>query len=72
MLTADDAAARRGVLDRHHAELDRRIARAQQSKSLVEHALACPAEDFMHCPEFERLVHDLDPARHGRAADRAG
>jgi DNA-binding transcriptional MerR regulator len=65
MLTADDGAARRGVLERHHAELERRIARAQQSKALVEHALACPAEDFLHCPDFQRLVHACDGERAG-------
>lgn len=62
MLTADNDAARRAVLRRHRDELERRIAQAQASKTLVEHALACEATDFMACPHFQRLVHTMtDP-----------
>jgi len=61
MVTADDPEARRDVLRRHRDDLLARIATAQASLTLIDHALACPAEDFISCPEFTRLVHDLDP-----------
>jgi len=48
------------VLRRHLEELERRIAQAQATKRLIEHALACEAEDFMACPHFQRLVRALD------------
>ncbi|GAB3979477.1 MerR family transcriptional regulator [Plantactinospora veratri] len=56
MLGADDAAARRAVLQRHRDELDRRIAVATASRDLLDHALDCPVEDFLQCPDFQRLV----------------
>jgi MerR family transcriptional regulator, copper efflux regulator len=57
MLTADEAATRREVLRRHRDELERRIAQAQASKAVVDHALACTHDDFMSCPNFRQLVH---------------
>jgi DNA-binding transcriptional MerR regulator len=59
ILNADDGAGRRTVLRRHLDELERRIAQAQAAKRLIEHALACEAEDFLACPRFQRLVHTL-------------
>jgi DNA-binding transcriptional MerR regulator len=63
MLVAEDAAARRTVLRRHRDELDRRIAQASASRTLIDHALACPADDFLDCPDFQRLVHALEPGQ---------
>ncbi|GAA3761241.1 MerR family transcriptional regulator [Plantactinospora mayteni] len=56
MLGADNGAARRAVLQRHRDELDRRIATATAARDLLDHALDCPAEDFLRCPNFQRLV----------------
>jgi MerR family copper efflux transcriptional regulator len=56
MLDAPDADARRVLLERHHAELERRIAHIEASKAMIEHALVCPAKDITHCPDFQRLV----------------
>lgn len=58
--TAPDGAARRAVLERHHDELERRIAQAQAQKELIEHVLSCRAEDFMECLEFRQLVEMVD------------
>lgn len=60
LLTADRE-GRRSVLLRHRDELARRIAQAQASQRLVDHALACEAEDFLHCPKFQRLVAEVSP-----------
>jgi MerR family copper efflux transcriptional regulator len=46
MITAQDPTARRGVLQRHHADLARRIAEAQASLELIECALDCHHDDF--------------------------
>jgi hypothetical protein len=40
------------------AKLDARIARAQQAKKLIEHALACPHGDLLTCPNFRAAVED--------------
>lgn len=61
LLTAGDGEARREVLRRYRAELDERIARALASRELVDHALNCPSEDFLRCPDFLGLVHALEP-----------
>ncbi|WP_433198794.1 MerR family transcriptional regulator [Nocardia sp. CA-107356] len=59
MLDAPDRAARRTVLERQHAELDRRIAEARASQRMIEHAMECDAADFTQCPTFHRLVAEL-------------
>lgn len=56
MLDAPDRAARRTVLARQYEELGVRIAEAQASRRMIEHAMACEAEDFMQCPTFRQLV----------------
>jgi MerR family transcriptional regulator, copper efflux regulator len=61
-LLAADPDGRRTVLLRHRAELERRIAQAQASKRLIDHALSCEAEDLMRCPSVQRLVSDRSPA----------
>jgi DNA-binding transcriptional MerR regulator len=37
-------------------ELDERIAEAQAARVAVEHALACPREDVVTCPNFQEVV----------------
>ncbi len=56
VLAAPDPSTRRALLERHHAELERRIAEAQASKEMIEHALDCPSEDFLDCPYFKQMV----------------
>ena len=56
MLDASNPAARKAILERHHAALEQRIAEAQVAKEMVEHALHCPHEDFTECPRFLRIV----------------
>ena len=56
MFDASEPAARREILERHHAELEQRIAEAQVAKEMVEHALHCPNEDFTQCPRFLRIA----------------
>ncbi len=57
------AASRRGArerwrqLHRHKlAELDEQIATAQAAREAIEHALRCPHEDILECPNFHSLV----------------
>lgn len=52
VLTAAGTDARRAVLTQHHAALERRIAEAHAAKQAIEHALSCPHEDFLECPEI--------------------
>ncbi|MEV5974965.1 MerR family transcriptional regulator [Streptomyces sp. NPDC051921] len=59
VLDAPDAVERRSLLLEHHAELTRRIEEIEKSRTLIEHALDCKAEDFTECPGFRRLVEQL-------------
>ena len=63
LLAASTPEARRQLLADHHADLDRRIAELAAAKAMVEHTLNCPAEDFVECPEFQRLVRAEIDAR---------
>lgn len=56
MFEASEPAARREILEHHHAALEQRIAEAQVAKEMVEHALHCPKEDFTQCPRFLRIA----------------
>ncbi len=38
------------------AELDERIARAQVAQVALQHALSCPHEDILDCPNFARTM----------------
>ena len=40
------------------AELDARIADAQQAKKLIEHALKCTHRDLLTCPNFRAALED--------------
>ena len=44
------------VAERKIAELDARIADAQQAKNLIEHALRCPHRDLLTCPSFRSAL----------------
>jgi MerR family transcriptional regulator, copper efflux regulator len=52
MLDATDPVARKEVLARHDAELERRIESATAARELIAHGLSCPAPDFNECPNF--------------------
>src|SRR5215207_11149291 len=55
-MLAASSQGRRGWGDlaaRKIAELDARIADAQQAKKLIEHALECPHRDLLACPRFQ-------------------
>ena len=58
MLTAGSQ-GRRGwgdMAERKIAELDARIADAQQAKNLIQHALECPHRDLLTCPRFRSAL----------------
>ncbi len=68
---------RHDVLRRHHAELERRLRELEASKSMIDHAMSCHAEDFTQCPAFRRLVAETGEAQHdhghaGDSGDRLG
>ena len=46
----------RDLARRKLVELDERIAEAQAARVAVEHALACPYEDIVRCPNFQEIV----------------
>ncbi len=47
---------RRAILERHHAELERRLREIAASKALIEHIMRCTAEDFTRCPGYLRVA----------------
>jgi DNA-binding transcriptional MerR regulator len=44
------------LAERKIAELDARIADAQQAKKLIQHALECPHRDLLTCPSFRSAL----------------
>jgi DNA-binding transcriptional MerR regulator len=44
------------LAERKIAELDARIADAQQAKTLIKHALECPHGDLLDCPSFRSAL----------------
>jgi DNA-binding transcriptional MerR regulator len=46
----------RELVRRKLSELDARIAEAQAARLAVEHALDCPHEDIVACPNFQEVV----------------
>lgn len=42
--------------ERKLAELDQRIAHAQAARSAIAHALDCPHDDILECPNFARVI----------------
>jgi DNA-binding transcriptional MerR regulator len=64
MLTTTDPAARKEVLARHDAELERRIEAATAARELIGHGLRCPAPDLIECPNFIAGIESrIPPAR---------
>jgi DNA-binding transcriptional MerR regulator len=46
----------RNLAESKIAELDARIADAQQAKTLIEHALECEHDDILQCPNFRAAL----------------
>jgi DNA-binding transcriptional MerR regulator len=46
----------RELVGRKLSELDERIAQAQAARTLVAHAVACPHEDILECPNFANVI----------------
>jgi DNA-binding transcriptional MerR regulator len=44
------------LAERKIAELDVRIAEAQRAKDLLQHALECPHDDLLTCPNFRAAL----------------
>lgn len=65
VLDAAGRAERRELLQRHHADLERRLQETAASKRLIEHLMECGAEDFTQCLDYRRIVEkaadDLNP-----------
>ena len=59
ILDAPDGPARKELLRRHRAELDRRLARIKAARQIVQHGIDCRAEDFTRCPNFMRIVDEI-------------
>jgi MerR family transcriptional regulator, copper efflux regulator len=59
LLAARSPDDRRELLERHRADLQRRIRDIERSKAMIEHALDCDQHDFTQCPNFKRLVENL-------------
>jgi DNA-binding transcriptional MerR regulator len=53
---ATDPGDWRELARRKLVELDERIAEAQAARVAVEHALACPHDDIVTCPNFQEVV----------------
>jgi MerR family transcriptional regulator, copper efflux regulator len=70
VLDAPDGQTRKRLLREHRDELERRIAAMAASKDMVEHGIACQAEDFTQCPNFLRMVDELVAAGRPGPDDR--
>jgi MerR family redox-sensitive transcriptional activator SoxR len=46
----------RRLLQRKLVELDEQITKAQAAREAIEHALRCPHEDILQCPNFASVV----------------
>ena len=46
----------RRLARRKLAELDEQIAKARAAREAVDHALRCPREDILQCPNFRSLI----------------
>lgn len=46
----------RRLVQRKLAELNEQIAKAQAAREAVEHALRCPHEDILQCPNFAGVI----------------
>lgn len=70
MLARRSAAPRiwRDLATRKLAELDRTISKTRAAKIAIEHALACPAQNILECPNFWTIVGGLLQGRTLEAA----
>lgn len=64
VLSASGRVERQELLQRHHAELERRLQEISASKSLIEHLMVCRADDFTQCPDYRRMVESTLGSRH--------
>jgi DNA-binding transcriptional MerR regulator len=46
----------RQLAQRKLTELDHRIAQAQAARTAIAHALACPHQDILQCPNFASVI----------------
>jgi len=44
------------LAERKTAQLDARVADAQQAKKLIKHALECPHHELLDCPHFRSAL----------------
>lgn len=71
------AATWKSLAHRKVVELDRTIARAQAARTAIDHALACPRENILECPNFWATVRGvlggatLDEAHRSLGGDHA-
>ncbi len=72
ILDAPDGPARKELLRRHRDELDRRLARIEASRQIVQHGIDCRAEDFTRCPNFVRIVEEMAAIRPSEAINGTG
>jgi DNA-binding transcriptional MerR regulator len=73
MLEARDRAVQRDLLVRHHQDIERQISELTVARTLIEHALACPADDFTSCPKLQAMLLGAGLAdEHGGPADHHG
>ncbi|WP_240808036.1 MerR family transcriptional regulator [Actinomadura geliboluensis] len=64
VLTVSGRDERRALLERHHAELERRLHEIAASKALIEHLMRCGADDFTQCPDYRRLAESAVVPQH--------
>jgi DNA-binding transcriptional MerR regulator len=60
------------LAERKIAELDARIAEAQSAKDLLDHALDCPRDDLLTCPNFRAALQARLSERPGASPSQSG
>ncbi|GIE99705.1 MerR family transcriptional regulator [Paractinoplanes rishiriensis] len=56
LITAPDRKRRRQLMQDHLTQVRERIARLEQSATMLEHGLRCPHPDYRECPRFQELA----------------
>jgi MerR family copper efflux transcriptional regulator len=59
LLSDDHGPRRHAVLERHIADLDRRMAEMERSRAMAVHAFECEAHDLTRCPGFRSTIADV-------------
>jgi DNA-binding transcriptional MerR regulator len=73
LLEARTRTARDRLLAGHQAAIERQIAALTHARMLIEHALACPADDLTACPKLQAMLLGSHLAGgHGRPVERDG